>query len=82
MAGIGFELRKILKEDRLLSLAKVYGYSAILSSGPWVVSIIAILLPTQYWLATTLGTVSYPCLQTTETNLQPFQLQVTTVPEL
>ena len=44
MAGIGFELKKILKEDRLLSLAKVYGYSAILSSGPWVVSIIAILL--------------------------------------
>ncbi len=44
MAGIGFELRKILKEDRILSLAKVYGYSAILSSGPWVISIIAILI--------------------------------------
>ena len=44
MAGIGFELRKILKEDRLLSLGKVYGYSAILSSGPWVISIIAIVL--------------------------------------
>jgi uncharacterized membrane protein len=44
MAGIGFELRKILKEDRLLSLGKVYGYSAILSSGPWVVSILAIVL--------------------------------------
>ncbi|PHQ90302.1 MAG: hypothetical protein COB42_05360 [Sulfurimonas sp.] len=44
MAGIGFELRKILKKDRLLSLAKVYGYSAILSSGPWVISIIAIIL--------------------------------------
>jgi len=44
MAGIGFELRKILREDRLLSLAKVYGYSAILSSGPWVISIIAILI--------------------------------------
>ncbi len=44
MAGIGFELRKILKEDRLLSLGKVYGYSAMLSSGPWVVSIVAILL--------------------------------------
>ncbi|MBL0707608.1 MAG: exopolysaccharide Pel transporter PelG [Sulfurimonas sp.] len=44
MAGIGFELRKILQEDRLLSLAKVYGYSAILSSGPWVISIVAILL--------------------------------------
>ncbi|SFV58368.1 Extracellular Matrix protein PelG [hydrothermal vent metagenome] len=44
MAGIGFELRKILREDRLLSLAKVYGYSAILSSGPWVISIVAILI--------------------------------------
>ncbi|WP_304544933.1 exopolysaccharide Pel transporter PelG [Sulfurimonas microaerophilic] len=44
MAGIGFELRKILREDRLLSLGKVYGYSAILSSGPWVISIVAIIL--------------------------------------
>ncbi len=44
MAGIGFELRKILNEDRLLSLTKVYGYSAILSSGPWVISILAIVL--------------------------------------
>ncbi len=44
MAGIGFELRKALHKDRMLSLAKVYGYSAILSSGPWVISIVAILL--------------------------------------
>ncbi len=43
MAGIGFELRKALNEDRLLSIVKVYGYSALLSSGPWVISIIAIL---------------------------------------
>lgn len=44
MAGIGFELRKILKKDSLISLTKVYGYSAILSSGPWVISIIAIIV--------------------------------------
>ncbi len=44
MAGIGFELRKVLKGDRLLSLAKVYGYSAILSSGSWVLSILAIAI--------------------------------------
>ena len=44
MAGIGFELRKVLKTDRLLSLTKIYGYSAILSSGPWVISILAIVL--------------------------------------
>jgi polysaccharide biosynthesis protein PelG len=44
MAGIGFELRKALRQDRLLSIAKVYGYSALLSSGPWVISIIAIIV--------------------------------------
>jgi len=43
VAGIGFELKKALNKDRLLSIAKVYGYSALLSSGPWVISIIAIL---------------------------------------
>ncbi|MBU0719747.1 exopolysaccharide Pel transporter PelG [bacterium] len=57
MAGIGFELRKMLKKDRLLSLAKVYGYSAILSSGPWVISIIAIILVGFINLAT-LGVMS------------------------
>jgi len=44
VAGIGFELRQMLKKERLLSLAKVYGYSAILSSGPWVISMVAILI--------------------------------------
>ena len=44
MAGIGFELRKILKEDRLFSVLKMYGYSGMLSAGPWVISILAILL--------------------------------------
>ncbi len=44
MAGIGFELRRALRNDRLLSIAKVYGYSALLSSGPWVISIVAIII--------------------------------------
>ncbi len=44
MAGISFELRKMLKEDSITSLGKTYGYSALLSSGPWVSSIIAILI--------------------------------------
>jgi uncharacterized membrane protein len=44
MAGIGFELRKILKKDSLFSLVQLYTYSAMLSSGAWVVSIIAILI--------------------------------------
>ncbi|WP_200763634.1 exopolysaccharide Pel transporter PelG [Nitrosophilus alvini] len=44
MAGIGFELRKILSEKRLFSILKAYGYSAAVSSGPWLISIISILI--------------------------------------
>ncbi len=44
MAGIGFELRRILRRNSLLSLGKVYGYAALLSSGPWVISIVAIII--------------------------------------
>ncbi len=43
MAGIGFELKKLFKENHLTSIFKVYGYSAILSSGPWIISILSIL---------------------------------------
>jgi len=43
MAGIGFELRKVLKKGSLLSLGKMYAYSGLLGSGPWVISILAIV---------------------------------------
>jgi len=43
MAGIGFELKQILKEKSLTAVFKTFGYSAILSSGPWVISMIIIL---------------------------------------
>ncbi len=44
MAGIAFELKKLLKKQKLFSLLVAYGYSAVLISGPWVISIISILL--------------------------------------
>jgi len=43
MAGIGFQLKQILKEKSLISVVKTFGYSAVLSSGPWVISMIIIL---------------------------------------
>jgi len=43
MAGIGFELKKILKEDSIFSIMKVYGYSALLSAGPWIISMVTIV---------------------------------------
>lgn len=44
MAGIGFELRKLLKKDSLVGLLQAYAYAGIIGSGPWVLSILGILL--------------------------------------
>lgn len=44
MAGIGFELRKLLERDSLLGMVQAYAYAGIISSGPWVLSIVGILI--------------------------------------
>jgi polysaccharide biosynthesis protein PelG len=44
MAGIGFELRKLLKRDSYFSLLQTYAYAGIISSGPWILSIIAVIV--------------------------------------
>ena len=36
MAGIGFELRRLLRKDTLLGLIRAYAYAGVISSGPWV----------------------------------------------
>jgi uncharacterized membrane protein len=43
MAGIGFELRKLLQKDSYFGLFQAYAYAGIISSGPWVLSIVGIL---------------------------------------
>lgn len=43
MAGIGFELRRLLRKNTLLGLVEAYAYAGIISSGPWVFSILGIL---------------------------------------
>ena len=44
MAGIGFELRKLLRKDSYTGLLQAYAYAGIISSGPWILSIIGILV--------------------------------------
>lgn len=39
MAGIGFELRKLVERGDLLGLAEGYGYAALAASGPWIFTI-------------------------------------------
>jgi len=44
MAGIGFELRKILRRDTLVGVARAYVYAGMISSGPLILSIFGILI--------------------------------------
>jgi uncharacterized membrane protein len=44
MAGIGFELRRILARDNYAALLQAYGYAGVISSGPWVLSILGVML--------------------------------------
>jgi len=43
MAGIGFELRRMLHKQSLSGRGRAYAFAAIIGSGPWVLSIVAIL---------------------------------------
>lgn len=43
MAGIGFEIRKILKKETIFSLVRAFSYAGVVSSGPWIVSMLSIL---------------------------------------
>ncbi len=44
MAGIGFELRRILTRDSIAATVHGYTYAGIIGSGPWVLSILAVLI--------------------------------------
>lgn len=44
MAGIGFQLRKMLKRDSLSSDLSAYAYAGLVSAGPLILSILGILL--------------------------------------
>ena len=44
MAGIGFELRRMLAQDSLLGKAQAYALASVIGSGPWILSIAAMLL--------------------------------------
>lgn len=44
MAGIGFELRRILDRDTYLATLQAYLYAGLISSGPWVLSILSVLI--------------------------------------
>lgn len=60
MAGIGFKIQKLLAEDTYWGSVKGYFYSAVISSGPWLISIICISV---------LGIISAPLLGNQENHI-------------
>ncbi|MCP5361530.1 MAG: exopolysaccharide Pel transporter PelG [Hyphomicrobiales bacterium] len=42
MAGIGFVLRRLAKQDNLTGLAQAYTHSALAATGPWLFTVIAL----------------------------------------
>lgn len=44
MAGIGFQLRKILAKDTYAATLRAYLYAGMISSGPWVLSIFSVMV--------------------------------------
>ncbi len=43
MAGIGIELRRLLEKDSFFGMLRAYTYAGVISSGPWIISILAML---------------------------------------
>lgn len=46
MAGIGFELRKLGRQETLSSVASAFGHAAVVAAGPWLFTILSLALIT------------------------------------
>lgn len=44
MAGIGFQLQRLLREDSYKSAVEAYIYAAVISSGSWLMAVISLIL--------------------------------------
>jgi uncharacterized membrane protein len=77
MAGIGFEIKKILRRDSYLSLFTAYAYAGIIGSGPWVLSILGVLIIGLMSLGVVLPHVLITQFQVTITHLIAMSLILT-----
>ena len=44
MAGIGFQLHKLIEDKSFLNKAKAYIFASIITSGPWILSVVCLAL--------------------------------------
>lgn len=67
MAGVGFSLKKLRDDDSYSGLIRLYGAAGIISSGPWLLSILTLLF---------IGLIGRQLVPDTEA-LERFQVSVT-----
>lgn len=82
MAGIGFELRKLLQRDSYFALVRAYAYAGIISAGPWVLSIIGLAVIGAASVSSALPTVLITQFQVSVTYLIAASLILTGVVQL
>lgn len=82
MAGIGFELRRLLRKNTLLGLVEAYAYAGIIGSGPFVFSIIGILLVGIFSASVVVPSSLVTQFQTSVTYLVAFSLIFTGLVQL
>ena len=82
MAGIGFELRKLMKNKTYSGLLHAYAYAGVISSGPWVLSIVGILLIGLFSIGIAGPSTSITQFQVTITYLYMFSLIFTGIVQL
>lgn len=77
MAGIGFELRKLLRKESYLGLLQAYVYAGVISSGPWILSIIGVQLIGLFSLTVVIPQAAVQQFQVSVTYLLAFSLILT-----
>jgi uncharacterized membrane protein len=77
MAGIGFELRKIMRRDTLTGVTRAYVYAALISSGPLILSIFGILIIGLLTLTVVVPSVLITQFQVSVTYMIAFSLILT-----
>ncbi|TAM06115.1 MAG: histidine kinase [Paraburkholderia sp.] len=77
MAGIGFELRKLMARDTLTGVARAYLYAGLISSGPMILSCFGILIIGTLSFAVVIPTVLITQFQVSVTYMIAFSLIVT-----
>lgn len=77
MAGIGFEIKKILRRDSYLSVFTAYTYAGIIGSGPWILSILGVLIIGIMSVSVVVPQVLITQFQVTITHLMAMSLMLT-----